>query len=172
MEPKACYTLFTNMTNRGTKLFFHQIKYCWWKPDERVAVHCSLFAVNFSVADDFFFGEKVLCVRWWDCYPSANPAYNVRWKTCLQNIANAFYRLFAIHRFFIGSPLFRCCLGIVYSGLNDCRLWTEPRHFRYTLPSANRLNAFIFLCRTNPWVKYLRNSILFQILKEFYTDTK
>ncbi len=33
--------------------------------------------------------------------------------------------------------------------------------FWYTLPSANRLHAFIFLCRTNPWVKYPRNSILF-----------
>ncbi len=45
--------------------------------------------------------------------------------------------------------------------LNDCRLWTEPHHFRYTLPSANRLHAFIFLCSTNPWVKYPRNSVLF-----------
>ncbi len=54
----ACYTLFANMTNRGTKLFFHWIKYCWRKQDERVAVHCSLFAVNFSAADDFFSTKK------------------------------------------------------------------------------------------------------------------
>ncbi len=44
---------------------------------------------------------------------------------------------------------------------NDCRLLTKPRHFRYTLPSANRFHVFIFLCRTNPWVKCQRNSILF-----------
>ncbi len=45
--------------------------------------------------------------------------------------------------------------------LNDRRLWTEACHIRYTLPSANRLHAVIFLCRTNLWVKYPRNSILF-----------
>ncbi len=28
---KARYTLFANMTNRGTKLFFRRIKYCWRK---------------------------------------------------------------------------------------------------------------------------------------------
>ncbi len=35
-----------------------------------------------------------------------------------------------------------------------------------------RLHAFILLCRTNPWVKDLQNSIFFQILKEFYIDMK
>ncbi len=55
---EARYTLFANMTNRGTKLFFRQIKYCWQKRDERVAVHCSLFAVNFSAADNFFSTKK------------------------------------------------------------------------------------------------------------------
>ncbi len=64
------------MTNRETKLFFRQIKYCWRKRDERVAVHCSLFAINFSAADDFFFDEKVFCDRQQDCYPNANPAYS------------------------------------------------------------------------------------------------
>ncbi len=54
----ARYTLFGNMTNRGTKLFFRLIKYCWRKRDERVAVHCSLFAVNSSVADNFFSTKK------------------------------------------------------------------------------------------------------------------
>ncbi len=44
--------------NRGTKLFFRRIKYCWRKRNERVAVHCLLFAVNFSVADDFFSTKK------------------------------------------------------------------------------------------------------------------
>ncbi len=113
---KACYTLFANMTNLGTKLFFRQIKYCWRKRDERVALHCSLFAVNFSC-------EKVLCVRWRDCYPNANPAYGVRRKTCSRNMANAFYRLFAVCRFFVVSPLFRCCLRIVYSGLKHFSVW-------------------------------------------------
>ncbi len=56
--PKNRYTLFANMTNRATKLFFSQIKYCWRKRDERVAVHCSLFAVNFSTADNFFLTKK------------------------------------------------------------------------------------------------------------------
>ncbi len=28
------------------------------------------------------------------------------------------------------------------------------------------LHAFIFLCRSNPWAKYPRNSIFFLILKE------
>ncbi len=120
--------------------------------------------------------------------------------------------------------------------LNDHCLWTNPRHFKYTLPSANmciylnksayprycceesdwfrvqtselglhqfkniclttcafvwrgrlrstcvchylwkewlfQLHAFIFLCRTNPWVKYPRNSIFFLIFKECYTDMK
>ncbi len=57
-NPQARYTLFANMTNRGTKLFFRQIKYCWRKRDKCVAVHCSLFAVNFSVADDLFLMKK------------------------------------------------------------------------------------------------------------------
>ncbi len=74
------------MTNRGTKLFFRRIKYCWRKRDERVAVHCSLFAVNFSMADDFFFDKKVLCVCRRDRYPDANPAYGEKpvretWQT-------------------------------------------------------------------------------------------
>ncbi len=54
LAPKARYTLFVNITNRGTKLFFRRIKYCWRKQDERVAVHCSLFAINFRAADNFF----------------------------------------------------------------------------------------------------------------------
>ncbi len=32
-------------------------------------------------------------------------------------MANAFYTLFAVRRFFVVLPLFRCCLRIVYSGL-------------------------------------------------------
>ncbi len=111
--------------------------------------------------------------------------------------------------------------------LNVCRLWTEPRHFKYTLPSANRciylnrsayprdccedsdwsriqtselslissktcalslvhlceevnfrMPLFVtrvivsaphfFLCRTNPWVKYLRNSIFFNFERMLY----
>ncbi len=87
-ESIARYTPFANITNRRTKLFFRQIKYCRRKRDERVAVHCSLF--------DFFFDEKVLCVRRRDRYPDANPAYGVRQKTCSWNMANTFYRLFAI----------------------------------------------------------------------------
>ncbi len=59
LKPTIHYSrTWANMTNRGTKLFFHQIKYCWRKRDERVAVHDSLFAVNFSAADDFFSKKK------------------------------------------------------------------------------------------------------------------
>ncbi len=97
----AHYTLFANMTNRGTKLFFRRIKYCWRKRDERVAVHCSLFTVNFSAADDFFFDEKVLCVCRRGRHPDANPAYGVWWKTCSRNMANTFYRLFAVRCSFV-----------------------------------------------------------------------
>ncbi len=118
LKPAIHYSrTWANMTNRGIKLFFRRIKYCWRKRDEHVALHCSLFAVNFSCGRRFFFDEKVLCVRRWDCYPDANPAYGVRRKTCSQNMANAFYRLFAVRRFFVVSPLFRCCSRIVYSRL-------------------------------------------------------
>ncbi len=103
----------------GQNYFFAKLKYGGRKRDECVAVHCSLFALNFSAADDFFFDEKVLCVRRRDRYPDANPAYGVRQKTCLRNMANTFYRLFAVHRFFVVSPLFRFCLRIVYSGLEQ-----------------------------------------------------
>ncbi len=83
---KARYTLFVNMTNRGTKLFFHRIKYCWWKRDECVAVHCSLFAVNFSAADNFFFRWKsFLCL-------SKRPL--PRRKSCVRRTAK---NLFAKH---------------------------------------------------------------------------
>ncbi len=108
----------------GTKFFFHRIKYCWRKRDERVAVHCSLFTVNFRMPDDFFFNEKILCVCQRDCYPDTNPVYSVRRKTCLQNMANTFYTLFAVRRrFFVISPLFRCCWQIVYSWLKGFS-WT------------------------------------------------
>ncbi len=36
------------------KLFFRRMKYCWQKRDERVAVHCSLFAVNFCAMKKYF----------------------------------------------------------------------------------------------------------------------
>ncbi len=78
---------------------------------------CLLFAVDSLTADDFFY-EKILCVHRRERYPDANPTYSVRRETCPQNMANAFYTLFAVHRFFVVSPLFRCCLQIVYSGLN------------------------------------------------------
>ncbi len=67
----------------------------------------------------FFFDEKVLCVRRRDCYLDANPVYGVWRKTCSRNMANTFYRLFAVRRFFAVSPLFRCCSQIVYSGLTE-----------------------------------------------------
>ncbi len=70
-----------------------------------------------AAADDFFFDKKVLCVRRGDRYPNANPAYSVWWKTCLRNMANAFYRLFAVSSFLVVWPLFRYCSRIVYSGL-------------------------------------------------------
>ncbi len=96
------------------KLLFYRMKYCWRKRDERVAVHCSLFAVNFRARRFFFSAKKILCVCRRDRYPDANPAYSVRQKTCSQNMANAFYTLFAVHRFFVISPLFCCCAQIVY----------------------------------------------------------
>ncbi len=82
---------------------------------------CTLFVVRrqFSHQRRFFFDEKILCVCQRDCYPDANPAYSVWQKTCLRNMANAFYTLFAVHHFFIISPLFCCCSQIVYSGLKD-----------------------------------------------------
>ncbi len=92
----------------GDEIIFSQIKYCWRKRGERVAVHYPLLRDR-----RFFFDKKILCVCRRDCYPDANPAYSV-W---LRNMANAFYTLFAVHRFFVISPLFRCCLRIVYSGL-------------------------------------------------------
>ncbi len=79
-------------------------------------VHCSLSIL--AAADDFF-SMKKFCVRRGDRYPDANPAYSVRQNTCLRNMANSFYRLFAVRRFFVCSPLFRYCLRIVYSGLYD-----------------------------------------------------
>ncbi len=50
---------------------------------------------------------------------SVQGAYGIGRKTCSRNMANAFYRLFTVRRFFVGSPLFRCCLQIVYSGLGQ-----------------------------------------------------
>ncbi len=99
------------------KLFFRLIKYCWQKRDEHVAVHCLLFAVNFRVADNFFFDEKILCVCRPDRYLDANPAYSIWQKTCSGNMANVFYTLFAVRRFFVVSHLFRCSSRIMYSGL-------------------------------------------------------
>ncbi len=79
---------------------------------------CTLFVVRhqFSCGRRFFFDKKILCGRQRDCYPNANPAYSVRRKTCLRNMANTFYTLFAARHFFVVSPLFRCCSQIVYSG--------------------------------------------------------
>ncbi len=83
---------------------------------------CTLFVVYCQFSRSrwfFFFNEKILCIRRRDCYPDANPAYSVWWKTWLQNMVNVFYTLFTVHRFFVVSPLFRCCLQIVYSGLKS-----------------------------------------------------
>ncbi len=99
------------LNNWGDNVWQQQCchKYCWRKRDECVAVHCSLFAINFRAAD--------LCVHWRDRYPDANPAYSIRRKTCSWNMANTFYTLFAVRRFFIVSSLLRCCSQIVYNRL-------------------------------------------------------
>ncbi len=80
---------------------------------------CTLFVVRcqFSRGRRFFFDKKIHCVPRRDRYPNANPAYSVQRKTCSRNMANTFYTLFAVRRFFVVSPLFRCCSRIVYSGL-------------------------------------------------------
>ncbi len=80
---------------------------------------CTLFVVcrQFSRGRQFFFDEKVLCVCRRDRYPDTNPAYSVQQKTCLRNMVNVFYILFAVHRFFVVLPLFCSCSWIVYSGL-------------------------------------------------------
>ncbi len=64
---------------------------------------CTLFVVHhqFSRGRRFFFDEKILCVCRWDRYPDAYPAYSIRQKTCSQNMANAFYTLFTVRRFFL-----------------------------------------------------------------------
>ncbi len=75
------------------------------------------FCCQFSHNRQFFFDEKILCVRRWDRYLDANPAYSVHQKTCSRNMANAFYTLFVVCRFFVVLPLFCCCSRIVYSRL-------------------------------------------------------
>ncbi len=77
-------------------------------------VRCSL---SIFEGQTIFFDKKILCVHKRDRYLDANPAYSVRQKTCSRNMANTFYTLLAVRRFFVVSPLFRCCLRIVYNGL-------------------------------------------------------
>ncbi len=62
-----------------------------------------------------FFDKKFLCVRQIDYYSNANPANSLRRKTC----ANTYCGLFALCPYFVILPLFRRCLRIVYSGLQD-----------------------------------------------------
>ncbi len=70
--------------------------------------YCTLFVVRCQFSHEhirhwefLFFNKKFLCVRRSDRYLDANPANSIRWKTCLQNIANTYYILFAVCRFFI-----------------------------------------------------------------------
>ncbi len=65
----------------------------------------------------FFLNEKLLCVRRRDRYLDTNPANSVQWKTCLRNMANTYYSLFALRPYFVISSWFRRCSQIVYSGL-------------------------------------------------------
>ncbi len=95
-----------------------------------------------AAADDFFFDEKVLCVRRGDRYPDANPAYGVRQKTCSRNLANAFYNLFTVRRFFVGSPLFCSCSRIVYSGLYSIHEYTYAGV--YDVPPVRSASASLF----------------------------
>ncbi len=87
-----------------------------------------------------FFDEKILCFHRRDRYPDTNPACSVRRKTCSRNMANAFYILFSVRRFFVISPLFRCCSRIVYSGL---RKQISPG-WRVTLLSDFRCPYLLF----------------------------
>ncbi len=107
---------------------------------------CTLFVVRhqFSHGRQFFFDEKILCFCRLDCYPDANCAYSVWQKTCLQNMANAFYTLFAIRRFFVVSPLFCCCSRIVYSGLEGEK-WEAT--FKVTWRKRSKNNRLIYINR-------------------------
>ncbi len=51
-------------------------------------------------------------------------------------MANTFYTLFAVHRFFVISPLFCCCSRIVYSELYD-QCW----RLRQQLHDATNVNC-------------------------------
>ncbi len=106
---------------------------------------CTLFVVRrqFSCSKLFFFYEKILCVRRRDRYPDANPAYSVRRKTCSRNMANSFYTLFAVCRFFVVSPLFRCCSRIVYSGHNNLIATMLPPTFLVLHHWCNNLTMFL-----------------------------
>ncbi len=101
----------------GNKIIFSSNKILLAKMRQMCC--CTLFVVRrqFLRGGQFFFNEKICCVHRQDRYPDANPVYSVRWKTCSRNMANAFYTLFVVRHFFVVSPLFRCCLQIVYSRL-------------------------------------------------------
>ncbi len=92
------------------------MKYCYRKRDERVAVHCSLFAVNFSVVDDFFFDENYFVF----VDETTTPTQILRTVYSKKPVCETWqtpFILFAVRRFFVISPLFRCCSQIVYNGL-------------------------------------------------------
>ncbi len=80
---------------------------------------CTLFVVccQFSCGRRFFFLRKKILCSSTRPLPWHKSCVQRTAKTCSQNMANAFYILFAVCRFFIISPLFRCYLRIVYSGL-------------------------------------------------------
>ncbi len=106
---------------------------------------CILFVVchQFSRDRQFFFDEKILCVHRRDHYPNANPAYSVWQKTCLRNMTNAFYTLFAVRRFFVVSPLFHCCSRIVYS-----RLFSRPTRSCCIVNAHTSWANFLCYCST------------------------
>ncbi len=93
----------------------------------------TLFAIHTDFVRSFLFRpcSRIVC-RALHCslFADANPAYGVRRKTCSQNTANAFYTLFAVCRFFVGSPLFRSCSWIVYSPLHTIRKQGRKRNER------------------------------------------
>ncbi len=68
-------------------------------------------------------------------------------------MANAFYTLFAVRCFFVILPLFRCCLQIVYSGLNSQdQIELHPRSARR---NGIRLKKWILISLIFPLLRII-----------------
>ncbi len=101
------------------KIIFSQNKILLAKTRRKCC--CTLFVVRrqFSCGRQFFFDEKILCVRRWDCYPTQilHTAYG-------EKLVRETWRTPWHYSPYVISPLFCYCLRIVYSGLNA--LWWMP----------------------------------------------